>query len=58
MAGKRNDPNYNQMTAYVPRELSVKFKTILASLELEQSEVISSLIAMWIQTQEQRQGKK
>ena len=53
MAGKRNDPNYNQMTAYVPKKLSVKFKTLLASLELEQSEVISSLIAKWVQEQEQ-----
>ncbi|WP_169222741.1 hypothetical protein [Brasilonema sp. UFV-L1] len=40
------------MTAYVPKEISVKFKSLLAKLELEQSEVIASLMARWIEEQE------
>jgi hypothetical protein len=58
MAGKRNNPNYNQMTAYVPKEISVKFKSILARLELEQSEVITNLIVDWISEHENEEKQK
>lgn len=52
MVAKSKNPNYNQMTAYVPKDIAVKFKTLLASRELEQSEVITSLIIKWIEEQE------
>ncbi|MBW4635782.1 MAG: hypothetical protein KME30_29055 [Iphinoe sp. HA4291-MV1] len=51
--GKRNNPKYSQMLVYVSKELSVKFKTLLASKELEQSEVVEQLIERWIEEQEQ-----
>ena len=46
------------MTAYVPKEISVKFKALLATLELEQSEVITSLITQWIEEQENKLKQK
>ncbi|WP_339381211.1 hypothetical protein [Brasilonema sp. UFV-L1] len=52
MVAKSKNPDFNQMTAYVPKEISVKFKSLLAKLELEQSEVIASLMARWIEEQE------
>ncbi len=42
------------MTAYVPKDVSVKFKSLLARLELEQSEVITTLIVNWISEQEKQ----
>ena len=42
------------MTAYVPKDVSVKFKSLLAQLELEQSEVITTLIVNWISEQEKQ----
>jgi len=54
MAGKRNDPAYGQILAYVPRTLIVKFKTYCAANELEQSAVIEELLARWVQEQEQQ----
>jgi len=58
MAAKSKNPNFNQMTAYVPKEISVKFKALLATLELEQSEVITSLITQWIEEQENKLKQK
>src|SRR3712207_7804502 len=56
--GKRNNPNYNQMTAYVPKDISVKFKTLCTAKQLEQSEVITSLIVRWIEEQEERSEER
>ena len=55
MAGKRNDPAYGQILAYVPRRLIVKFKTYCAANELEQSAVIEELLTMWVNEQEQQE---
>ena len=54
MAGKRDNPAYGQLLAYVPRSLIVKFKTFCAANELEQSVVIEDLLAKWVAEQEQQ----
>ena len=58
MVAKSKNPNFNQMTAYVPKDVSVKFKSLLARLELEQSEVITTLIVNWISEQENKERQK
>ena len=57
MAGKRHDPAYGQLLAYVPRSIIVKFKTFCAANELEQSVVIENLLAKWVEEQEQQKEK-
>lgn len=51
--GKRSDPNYTQIFAFVPKTMSVKFKTLCASKELQQSQVIEDILGKWIEEQEQ-----
>ncbi len=52
MAAKSNNPDYSQMLTYVPRKLLVKFRTVCAANELEQSAVVEELITKWLQEKE------
>ncbi len=53
MVGKSKNPNYIQLYSYVRREIGVKFKSLCAAKELEQSAVVEQLIEKWLTEQEQ-----
>lgn len=47
--GKRGDPNYKLISAYIPKELALRFKTICAATEIDQSQAMEEMIAIWTQ---------
>lgn len=49
---KRDDPNYAQVSGYVPKELALRFKILCTSEELSQSEALEEAIALWMQKKE------
>jgi len=54
-ASKRKDPDYQQVSGYVPKHLALKFKGFCTMEELEISEVLTELIAGWVKEREDRQ---
>ena len=51
-ASKRKDPEYQQVSGYVPKTLALKFKGFCTMEELEISEVMTELIAQWVEQRE------
>lgn len=49
---KRDDPNYAQVSGYVPKELALRFKVLCTSEEVSQSEALEEALALWIQKRE------
>jgi hypothetical protein len=57
MAGsKRKDPEYQQVSGYIPKRLALKFKGFCAMEELEISKVLEELIEDWVSEREKRQA--
>ena len=50
--GKRNDPDYEQVTAYVRRDIHrrVKIALLQEDQKLEFSELVDDLLAQWLRT--------
>lgn len=49
---KRDDPNYAQVSGYVPKELALRFKVLCTSEEVSQSEALEEALTLWIQKRE------
>lgn len=45
--GKRGDPSYKLISAYIPKELALRFKTICAATEIDQSQAMEEMITIW-----------
>jgi hypothetical protein len=56
-ASKRKDPDYQQISGYIPKHLALKFKGFCTMQELEISEVLADLIADWVRQQENQPSK-
>lgn len=46
--GKRSDPNYVQIGAYIPRDLQKQLKLRLAAEEIELSDLVEQLLMTWL----------
>jgi len=57
-ASKRKDPEYQQVSGYVPKHLALKFKGFCTMEELEISEVLTELIAGWVKDHEEKSTAK
>lgn len=47
--GKRSDPNYIQVGAYIPIELNKSVKRRLVDTDQDFSELVAELLAQWVQ---------
>lgn len=52
MAGRRSDPNYSQVYAYIPKELVIEFKVALARNELSMAEALEQAVRLWLERME------
>jgi len=50
-ASRRADPDYSQVSGYVPKKLALEFKVACTRAELSQSEALEQAIALWIERQ-------
>jgi hypothetical protein len=48
---KHSNPEYVQVTAYVPREMRNKVKARLAELEMELSDLVEGMLSDWLAKQ-------
>ncbi len=46
--GKREDPDYAQVSGYVPKKLALKFKAACTMRETTQSEALEKAIEAWL----------
>lgn len=49
--GKRSDPNYIQVGAYIPKELNKDVKRLLVDAEKDFSELVTELLEQWVNQQ-------
>ncbi|WP_228037522.1 hypothetical protein [Nodosilinea sp. LEGE 06152] len=48
--GKRSDPNYVQVGAYIPIELNKRVKRRLVDTDKDFSELVAELLDQWVQS--------
>jgi hypothetical protein len=53
VATKRSDPNYSQVSGYVPKELALRFRIACTAKEKSQSEVLEKALLLWLEQNEQ-----
>ena len=46
---RRADPNFVQVSGYVPKEIALKFKAQCMMLETSQSEALEQAIQFWLE---------
>jgi hypothetical protein len=46
---KRDDPNYAQVSGYVPKNLARSFKIACTSKDMSQSEALEEALAKWLE---------
>ena len=57
--GKREDPDYAQVSGYVPKKLALKFKAACTMRETTQSDALEKAIEVWLkQSEESVSGKQ
>ena len=47
-SSRRADPDFMQVSGYVPKSLALDFKVALTRAEMNQSEALEAAIALWI----------
>ena len=55
---KRDDPNYAQVSGYIPKELARKFKILCTSEEISQSEALEVAVMMWLREKKASSEKR
>ncbi|MGC1247749.1 MAG: hypothetical protein WA865_16155 [Spirulinaceae cyanobacterium] len=48
MVTKRDDPNYAQVSGYVPKNLAIRFKIACTSKQTSQSEALEEAVKEWL----------
>ncbi len=48
--GKRSDPNYIQVGAYIPIELNKQVKRRLVDADMDFSDLVAELLNQWVQS--------
>ena len=52
MVTKRDDPNYSQVSGYIPKDLALRFKIACTSLEITQSQALEEAIQCWLEDEQ------
>ncbi len=58
MVTKRDDPNYAQVSGYVPKDLARRFKIACTSKEISQSEALEEALDQWLEKDNPSPTKK
>jgi hypothetical protein len=49
LATKRDDPNYSQVSGYIPKEIALRFKVACTEQEITQSEALEEAVLLWLE---------
>ncbi|MCA1994147.1 MAG: hypothetical protein LDL41_19185 [Coleofasciculus sp. S288] len=52
MVTKRDDPNYSQVSGYIPKELALRFRIACTAKEISQSEALEKAIGQWLEDED------
>lgn len=52
VATRRDDPNYAQISGYIPKDKALKFKIACTALQTTQSDALDEAIRLWLEKQE------
>jgi hypothetical protein len=55
---KRDDPNYSQVSGYVPKDLARRFRIACTSQEISQSEALEEALEKWLEEEKSPATKK
>jgi hypothetical protein len=55
--GKRENPNYIQISGHVPKSLGLQFKAVCAANELTLSKALEDAVQKWLANQVETEGK-
>ena len=55
---KRDDPNYSQVSGYVPKGLARRFRIACTSKEISQSEALEEALEQWLEKDNPSPTKK
>ncbi|MCD8490343.1 MAG: hypothetical protein LRZ84_27355 [Desertifilum sp.] len=58
MASRRDDPNYGQLSGYIPKELVDEFKIQCIRRDIQKADALAEAIAMWIENGSKGAKKK
>ena len=53
--GKRDDPDYAQVSGYIPKKLALKFKAACTMRETTQSDALEKAVEAWLRQADQPQ---
>jgi hypothetical protein len=48
VASKRDDPNYQQVSGHIPKEMATEFKVACTRREVSHSDGLEQAIALWL----------
>jgi hypothetical protein len=52
VATKRDDPDFAQVSGYIPKAKALRFKVTCTALQTSQSEALDEAISLWLEKQE------
>lgn len=55
---KRDDPNYSQVSGYVPKDVARRFRIACTSKEISQSEALEEALEQWLEKDNSLPTKK
>jgi hypothetical protein len=58
VVNKRDDPNYSQVSGYVPKDLARSFRIACTSKEINQSEALEEALKKWLEDENLSPDKK
>ena len=48
--GKREDPNYSQVSGFIPKELALQFRVVCTMQETTQSDALEQAVRFWVES--------
>ncbi len=55
--GRRDDPNYSQVSGYINKGLVLKFKIACTQSEISQTDALEEAIALWLESKNKSKSK-
>ncbi|WP_017655398.1 hypothetical protein [Fortiea contorta] len=53
VATRRDDPNFAQVSGYIPKDKALSFKIACTALQMTQSDALDEAISLWLAKHEQ-----
>ncbi|NEP08916.1 MAG: hypothetical protein F6K14_01425 [Symploca sp. SIO2C1] len=58
MVSKRADPNYQQISGYIPKEIGTEFKIACTRMGVNHSEGLEQAVTLWLAQNTQQSANK